>query len=115
MTSLRLLFYAGLVIQPVGFVILTAFAVRSYLQGRRNRLPGSPWLGPLFVAFGILFSMLRRLYVGMLEVIPITTAAPVLVIAGLFVLAGLTLMFRDWRKARERIDGKRATAEEGKR
>jgi hypothetical protein len=42
MASLQFLFYAGLVIQVVGFVILTAFAVRSYLQGRRNRLPRLP-------------------------------------------------------------------------
>ena len=73
---------------------------RTPWQGRRNKLPGSPWLGRLLVAFGFLFAMPRRLYFGMIEVIPVTKAAPVLVIATLFVFAGLTLMFRDWRRAR---------------
>jgi len=70
---------------------------RTPWQGRRNKLPGSPWLGRLLVAVGFLFAMPRRLYFGMIEVIPVTKAAPVLVIATLFVFAGLTLMSRDWR------------------
>jgi hypothetical protein len=51
------------------------------------------------VACGTLFSMLRRLYFGIFEVTPVTTATPVLAIATLFVFAGLALMLRDWRKA----------------
>ena len=92
--------YAHLVIQVVGIVILTAVAVRNYLRGRRNRRPDSPWLGALLVAVGCLIALLRRLYFGAIEVIPVTKATHVLVIALLFGFVGLALMLREWRRAR---------------
>ena len=112
MASLRLLFNPSLVYPGCWFVIMTALVVRSDLHGRRNKFPGSPWSGPLLVAFGILFAMLQRLYFGMIEVIPATKAAPVLVIATLFVFAGLTLMFRDWRRARAHRSRQKASGAE---
>ena len=54
-----------------------------------------------------LTALLRRLYFGAIEMIPVTKAAPVLVIALLFGFVGLALMLREWRRAASRQIKKR--------
>jgi hypothetical protein len=77
------------------FGILAAYAIRTYVQCRRGAQRGAPWRGPMLVAAGILVSLLRRMYVGVWDGIPVTKAMPALIIEALLLVLGLALIVRE--------------------
>jgi hypothetical protein len=99
---LRVAVYLALVAQVLGLGVLTAYALWSYGQCERNGHPGAPWLGPALMVSGLLVSLLRRAYFGLLEVIPVTTAMPVLIVAIVLTSVGFGVTVYDWQKGRRR-------------